>query len=169
MENTSASCSCQIDIKVSTAAIICLCSFCRVVVLESRPTDNPTALSNLYILAGHENSYWASLPDRAVHRNMDKMPQFWEKTPDFHRSLRVEGNVWFQTVFVTDHGIDRSVKEEPLQSGFMSSLTPATRSLWRQANRHEQKVEKRETLKWTLLLSIFLTLLYCGMSYKQVI
>uniref|UniRef100_A0A8C4ZWK2 Mitogen-activated protein kinase kinase kinase kinase n=1 Tax=Gadus morhua TaxID=8049 RepID=A0A8C4ZWK2_GADMO len=31
---------------------------CRgVVVLESRPTDNPTAHSNLYILAGHENSY----------------------------------------------------------------------------------------------------------------
>ncbi|XP_077587077.1 mitogen-activated protein kinase kinase kinase kinase 5 isoform X3 [Stigmatopora nigra] len=29
----------------------------RVVVLESRPTENPTALSNLYILAGHENSY----------------------------------------------------------------------------------------------------------------
>ncbi|NXY23820.1 M4K3 kinase, partial [Atrichornis clamosus] len=29
----------------------------RVVVLESRPTDNPTANSNLYILAGHENSY----------------------------------------------------------------------------------------------------------------
>ncbi|XP_075564260.1 mitogen-activated protein kinase kinase kinase kinase 3 isoform X5 [Pelecanus crispus] len=29
----------------------------RVVVLESRPTDNPTAKSNLYILAGHENSY----------------------------------------------------------------------------------------------------------------
>lgn len=30
---------------------------CRVVVLESRPTDHPTAHSNLYILAGHENSY----------------------------------------------------------------------------------------------------------------
>uniref|UniRef100_A0A8C5EAY0 Mitogen-activated protein kinase kinase kinase kinase n=1 Tax=Gouania willdenowi TaxID=441366 RepID=A0A8C5EAY0_GOUWI len=29
----------------------------RVVVLESRPTDIPTALSNLYTLAGHENSY----------------------------------------------------------------------------------------------------------------
>ncbi|XP_034050869.1 mitogen-activated protein kinase kinase kinase kinase 5 isoform X4 [Thalassophryne amazonica] len=29
----------------------------RVVVLESRPTDNPSAFSNLYILAGHENSY----------------------------------------------------------------------------------------------------------------
>ncbi|XP_062320520.1 mitogen-activated protein kinase kinase kinase kinase 3-like [Osmerus eperlanus] len=29
----------------------------RVVVLESRPTDNPMAHSNLYILAGHENSY----------------------------------------------------------------------------------------------------------------
>lgn len=29
----------------------------RVVVLESRPTLNPTAQSNLYILAGHENSY----------------------------------------------------------------------------------------------------------------
>ncbi|XP_041960679.1 mitogen-activated protein kinase kinase kinase kinase 3 isoform X3 [Alosa sapidissima] len=29
----------------------------RVVVLESRPTDDPTAHSNLYILAGHENSY----------------------------------------------------------------------------------------------------------------
>ncbi|NWI68992.1 M4K5 kinase, partial [Todus mexicanus] len=27
------------------------------VVLESRPTENPTAHSNLYILAGHENSY----------------------------------------------------------------------------------------------------------------
>lgn len=41
---------------------VCLwCLFaCRVVVLESRPTDNPTAHSNLYILAGHENSYWDS-------------------------------------------------------------------------------------------------------------
>ncbi|KAL6462111.1 hypothetical protein MHYP_G00302560 [Metynnis hypsauchen] len=29
----------------------------RVVVLESRPTENPMAHSNLYILAGHENSY----------------------------------------------------------------------------------------------------------------
>ncbi|XP_066509276.1 mitogen-activated protein kinase kinase kinase kinase 3-like isoform X2 [Hoplias malabaricus] len=29
----------------------------RVVVLESRPTENPSAHSNLYILAGHENSY----------------------------------------------------------------------------------------------------------------
>ncbi|KAJ8366043.1 hypothetical protein SKAU_G00148740 [Synaphobranchus kaupii] len=29
----------------------------RVVVLESRPTDNPAAHSNLYTLAGHENSY----------------------------------------------------------------------------------------------------------------
>lgn len=37
-------------------ALVCLS--CRVVVLESRPTDNPTAQSNLYILAGHENSYW---------------------------------------------------------------------------------------------------------------
>ncbi|XP_030641628.1 mitogen-activated protein kinase kinase kinase kinase 3 isoform X2 [Chanos chanos] len=29
----------------------------RSVVLESRPTDNPTAQCNLYILTGHENSY----------------------------------------------------------------------------------------------------------------
>ncbi|XP_063047389.1 mitogen-activated protein kinase kinase kinase kinase 3 [Engraulis encrasicolus] len=29
----------------------------RTVILESRPTENPTAHSNLYILAGHENSY----------------------------------------------------------------------------------------------------------------
>ncbi|XP_052386225.1 mitogen-activated protein kinase kinase kinase kinase 3 isoform X3 [Carassius gibelio] len=29
----------------------------RVVVLESKPTEDPTAQSNLYILAGHENSY----------------------------------------------------------------------------------------------------------------
>uniref|UniRef100_A0A452QQY1 Mitogen-activated protein kinase kinase kinase kinase n=1 Tax=Ursus americanus TaxID=9643 RepID=A0A452QQY1_URSAM len=35
----------------------CLFITFRVVVLESRPTDNPTANSNLYILAGHENSY----------------------------------------------------------------------------------------------------------------
>lgn len=34
----------------------------RVVVLESRPTDHPTAQSNLYILAGHENSYWVQSP-----------------------------------------------------------------------------------------------------------
>lgn len=34
-----------------------VCCVFRVVVLESRPTDNPTAFSNLYILAGHENSY----------------------------------------------------------------------------------------------------------------
>lgn len=34
-----------------------MCFYYRVVVLESRPTDNPTAHSNLYILAGHENSY----------------------------------------------------------------------------------------------------------------
>ncbi|KAH0622824.1 hypothetical protein JD844_025538 [Phrynosoma platyrhinos] len=41
------------------AIIFMLCLFFppRVVVLESRPTDNPTANSNLYILAGHENSY----------------------------------------------------------------------------------------------------------------
>ncbi|XP_054715434.1 mitogen-activated protein kinase kinase kinase kinase 5-like [Uloborus diversus] len=29
----------------------------RIVVLESRPTDDPKSSSNLYILAGHENSY----------------------------------------------------------------------------------------------------------------
>uniref|UniRef100_A0A673L7R2 Mitogen-activated protein kinase kinase kinase kinase n=1 Tax=Sinocyclocheilus rhinocerous TaxID=307959 RepID=A0A673L7R2_9TELE len=29
----------------------------RVVVLESKPTEDPTAQSNLYILAGHENTY----------------------------------------------------------------------------------------------------------------
>lgn len=37
---------------------------CRVVVLESRATDNPTEHSNLYILAGHENSYWEQKGDR---------------------------------------------------------------------------------------------------------
>uniref|UniRef100_A0A8C1PBU5 non-specific serine/threonine protein kinase n=1 Tax=Cyprinus carpio TaxID=7962 RepID=A0A8C1PBU5_CYPCA len=31
--------------------------FLRVVVLESKPTEDPAAQSNLYILAGHENSY----------------------------------------------------------------------------------------------------------------
>ena len=30
----------------------------RVIVLESRPTDQPEAASNLYVLAGHENTYW---------------------------------------------------------------------------------------------------------------
>ncbi|CAG2108895.1 unnamed protein product [Medioppia subpectinata] len=34
-----------------------LLGFDRIVVLESRPTDQPNAPSNLYILAGHENSY----------------------------------------------------------------------------------------------------------------
>lgn len=41
----------------SVKVTVCVLLPCRVVVLESRPTDNPTALSNLYILAGHENSY----------------------------------------------------------------------------------------------------------------
>uniref|UniRef100_A0A8C5G837 non-specific serine/threonine protein kinase n=1 Tax=Gouania willdenowi TaxID=441366 RepID=A0A8C5G837_GOUWI len=39
----------------TSKVFVCVCF--RVVVLESRPTDNPTANSNLYILAGHENSY----------------------------------------------------------------------------------------------------------------
>ncbi|CAG2162862.1 unnamed protein product [Oppiella nova] len=34
-----------------------LLGFDRIVVLESRPTDQPNAPTNLYILAGHENSY----------------------------------------------------------------------------------------------------------------
>lgn len=29
----------------------------RVIILESRPTDHPEAVSNLYVLAGHENTY----------------------------------------------------------------------------------------------------------------
>ncbi|KAI5102740.1 mitogen-activated protein kinase kinase kinase kinase 3 isoform X1, partial [Silurus meridionalis] len=40
-----------------TSRIFRLLGSDRTVVLESRPTDNPTAQSNLYILAGHENSY----------------------------------------------------------------------------------------------------------------
>uniref|UniRef100_A0A8B9K4Z3 Mitogen-activated protein kinase kinase kinase kinase n=1 Tax=Astyanax mexicanus TaxID=7994 RepID=A0A8B9K4Z3_ASTMX len=47
--------------KITQAATLRVCVWCvfffRVVVLESRPTENPTAHSNLYILAGHENSY----------------------------------------------------------------------------------------------------------------
>lgn len=31
--------------------------FFRVIVLESRPTDDPNANSNLYVLAGHENMF----------------------------------------------------------------------------------------------------------------
>lgn len=30
----------------------------RDIILQSTPTDDPSALSNLYILTGHENSYW---------------------------------------------------------------------------------------------------------------
>uniref|UniRef100_A0A3Q1IHM6 non-specific serine/threonine protein kinase n=1 Tax=Anabas testudineus TaxID=64144 RepID=A0A3Q1IHM6_ANATE len=42
---------------VDSSRIFRLLSSDRVVVLESRATDNPTEHSNLYILAGHENSY----------------------------------------------------------------------------------------------------------------
>lgn len=59
---------------------------------------------------------------------VDEMPLFWEKSPVFDLRLRVKRNVWL--VFVTDHGIVKSVTEEPLKSGFLSSLRPATRSLW---------------------------------------
>ena len=31
--------------------------FCRVVLIESRPSESPEADANLYILAGHENTY----------------------------------------------------------------------------------------------------------------
>ena len=37
----------------------CSC-FCRVILLESRPTDSPSVESNLYVLAGHENNFWFS-------------------------------------------------------------------------------------------------------------
>ncbi|KAK2185433.1 hypothetical protein NP493_236g01001 [Ridgeia piscesae] len=29
----------------------------RVILLDSRPTDSPTAPPNLYVLAGHENTF----------------------------------------------------------------------------------------------------------------
>lgn len=32
--------------------------FCRVILLESRPSDSPSVESNLYVLAGHENNFW---------------------------------------------------------------------------------------------------------------
>ncbi len=47
----------HLSVHTSVISPVCL-SVCRVVVLESRATDNPTEHSNLYILAGHENSYW---------------------------------------------------------------------------------------------------------------
>jgi hypothetical protein len=37
--------------------VFCFLGSDRDVILESRPTINQTAHSNLYILAGHENSY----------------------------------------------------------------------------------------------------------------
>lgn len=46
----------------------CVCAlFCaiRVIMLESRPTDEPDAKSNLYVLAGHENTYWVWDPPSA--------------------------------------------------------------------------------------------------------
>lgn len=38
--------------------IISRFSFLRDIILQSTPTDEPSALSNLYILTGHESSYW---------------------------------------------------------------------------------------------------------------
>lgn len=32
-------------------------TFARDIILESTPTEEPSALSNLYILTGHESSY----------------------------------------------------------------------------------------------------------------
>ena len=37
---------------------LCLYLLHRDIVLQSTPTDDPLALSNLYILTGHESSYW---------------------------------------------------------------------------------------------------------------
>lgn len=40
------------------ADLIVLDCFDSDIILQSTPTDNPSAQSNLYILAGHESSYW---------------------------------------------------------------------------------------------------------------
>lgn len=73
----------------------------------------------------------------------------WIRCLSFGRKLQTltssslsKGKLWFQTFFVTDDGINRSGKE----SGFISSLTPATRSLCSSQNdkeTYEQKVEKQ--------------------------
>lgn len=100
-----------------TCAECPVCFLCRVVVLESRPTDNPTALSNLYILAGHENSYWASPRGRMVLRKEDEMPNSRlspQKTSGFC--------YWSQ---------DRQVS--------LFSLTPAPRSLWLCSSQNKRK------------------------------
>uniref|UniRef100_A0A8D3DAS3 Mitogen-activated protein kinase kinase kinase kinase n=1 Tax=Scophthalmus maximus TaxID=52904 RepID=A0A8D3DAS3_SCOMX len=47
----------EVKINCNNDRIIFFLMVYQVVVLESRPTDNPTAPSNLFILAGHENSY----------------------------------------------------------------------------------------------------------------
>lgn len=100
-----------------TCAECPVCFLCRVVVLESRPTDNPTALSNLYILAGHENSYWASPRGRMVLRKEDEMPNSRlspQKTSGFC--------YWSQ---------DRQVS--------LFSLTTAPRSLWLCSSQNKRK------------------------------
>lgn len=97
------------------------------------------------------------------------MPQFWEKTPDFDLSLCAKGNVWFQTVFVTDRGIDRSVNVEPLNSGFMRSLTPATRSPRLGTIKLKESVKSRrrrnnKSSHERCYLAFFLTFLFCGLE-----
>ena len=110
--------------------------FCRVVVLESRPTDNPTALSNLYILAGHENSYWFSATETGQvlekwirclsYGRKKKQPQTHPKVQCHEKTCGLKTVIW-EPLFLIMGLTDRSVKADPLQTGFMSSLTtPAT-------------------------------------------
>lgn len=115
--------------------LLLCCSLYRVVVLESRPTDNPTALSNLYILAGHENSYWASTHIGQFLGEEVLVPRLWEGTPDFDLKLCVTGRrlVSKRVFFVTDDGIDWS--EIQTEERLISSLITSSTLVWNGAVR----------------------------------
>lgn len=102
----------------------------------------------------------------------DAMPQFWEKTLLFFWEKHLNRNRYLGAC-VTDPRMCRSVKEEPLPSGFMSSLTPARRSLRLRSSQNVgetvKELEEHLNLKRTLLRRIFLTFLYCGLSYKHIL
>ena len=83
---------------------VCVCvEHCRDIILQSTPTDDPHAFSNLYILTGHESSYWAEeegvgqeqFPINNGHelKTFSALPYILWRTPIRH--VQTASPLWF--------------------------------------------------------------------------
>ncbi|KAF3845255.1 hypothetical protein F7725_008418 [Dissostichus mawsoni] len=105
----------------------------RVVVLQSRPTDNHTSLSNLYILAGHENNFLCGggsvcLSGASVIGSVCYRERLLSGAPVIgsacYRERLLSGAPVIGSACYRERLLSgASVTEQRLQRGFISSLT----------------------------------------------